>query len=52
MCPAPGEQGKIYVAQDVDKCLNQAESIAASMKDEYVSVEHLLLALLDTPTGP
>ena len=30
------EQGaKIYVAQDVDKCLNTAESIAASMKDEY-----------------
>ena len=25
------EQGKIYVAQDVDKCLNTAESIAASM---------------------
>ena len=36
------------MAQDVDKCLNTAESIAASMKDEYVSVEHLLLALLDT----
>ena len=42
------EQGKIYVAQDVDKCLNTAESVAASMKDEYVSVEHLLLALIDT----
>ena len=45
----PGrEQGKIYVAQDVDKALNTAESIAASMKDEYVSVEHLLLALVET----
>ncbi|MCI8478757.1 MAG: ATP-dependent chaperone ClpB [Oscillospiraceae bacterium] len=43
------EQGKIYVAQDVDKVLNNAESIAASMKDEYVSVEHLLLSLVDTP---
>ena len=42
------EQGKIYVAQDVDKCLNTAESIASSMKDEYVSVEHLLLSLIDT----
>ena len=42
------EQGKIYVAQDVDKCLNTAESVASSMKDEYVSVEHLLLALIDT----
>ena len=40
------EQGKIYVAQDVDKCLNTAESIAASMKDEYVSVEHILLGLI------
>ena len=42
------EQGKIYVAQDVDKALNTAESIAESMKDEYVSVEHLLLALVET----
>ena len=42
------EQGKIYVAADVDKALNTAESIAASMKDEYVSVEHLLLGLVET----
>ncbi|MDY4180800.1 MAG: Clp protease N-terminal domain-containing protein, partial [Pseudoflavonifractor sp.] len=42
------EQGKVYVAQDVDQALNAAESIAAGMKDEYVSVEHLLLALVDT----
>ena len=42
------EQGKVYVAQDVDQALNAAESIAANMKDEYVSVEHLLLALVDT----
>ena len=46
------EQGKIYVAQDVDKALNAAESIAASMKDEYVSVEHLLLSLIDTAGRP
>ena len=43
------EQGKIYVAQDVDQAFNAAESIAASMKDEYVSVEHLLLALVEHP---
>ena len=42
------EQGKIYIAQDVDKALNTAESVAEQMKDEYVSVEHLLLALLET----
>ncbi len=42
------EQGKLYVSAGVDKALNTAESIAAGMKDEYVSVEHLLLALVDT----
>ena len=42
------EADKIYIAQDVDRALNAAESIAAGMKDEYVSVEHLFLALLDT----
>ncbi|MEG2097806.1 MAG: AAA family ATPase, partial [Pseudoflavonifractor sp.] len=42
------EQGKLYVAADVDKALNTAEQIAENMKDEYVSVEHLLLALIDT----
>ena len=45
------EQGKVYVAQDVDQALNSAESIAASMKDEYVSVEHLLLALAQHPNA-
>ena len=38
----------VYKRQDVDKALSTAESIAGSMKDEYVSVEHLFLALLDT----
>ncbi|MCI2105721.1 MAG: ATP-dependent chaperone ClpB [Intestinimonas sp.] len=42
------EAGKVYVSTAVDKTLNHAESVAGSMKDEYVSVEHLFLALLDT----
>ena len=41
------EADKIYVAQDVDQALNSAEKIAANMKDEFVSVEHLFLSLLD-----
>lgn len=45
------EQGKVYIAQEVDRALNQAETIARNMKDEYVSVEHLLLALLETAGG-
>ena len=37
----------IYVAQDVDIVLTNAESIASKMKDEYVSVEHLFISLID-----
>ncbi|MEL4860875.1 ATP-dependent chaperone ClpB [Pseudoflavonifractor phocaeensis] len=45
----PGrEMGKIYVSQGVDRALNTAEETARQMKDEYVSVEHLLLALVKT----
>ena len=43
------EAGKIYVAQDVDTVLAKAENIADSMKDEYVSVEHIMLSLLENP---
>ena len=43
------EPGKVYVSQEVDKALNEAEKAAGSMKDEYVSVEHLLLGLVETP---
>ena len=37
----------VYVAQDVDEMLNDAEKIADKMKDEYVSVEHLMIALFN-----
>ena len=37
----------IYVAQDVDQVLANAETTAKKMKDEYVSVEHIMLALFD-----
>ena len=42
------EADKIYVAQDVDKALKSAEQAAESMKDEYISVEHIFLGLLDS----
>ena len=42
------EADKVYVAQDVDKALKAAESTAQSMKDEYISVEHIFLGLLDS----
>jgi len=40
----------IYVAQDVDEMLVEAEKIADKMKDDYVSVEHIMLAMLDKPS--
>ena len=43
------ENGKFYVAQDVDTALVAAEKLAEKMKDEFVSVEHLFLAVLGSP---
>ncbi len=39
----------VYVSRDVDAALTAAEQQAANMRDEYVSVEHIFLALLDKP---
>ena len=41
------EAGKIYVTQRLQALLVKAEDEAKRLKDEYVSVEHLLLALVD-----
>jgi ATP-dependent Clp protease ATP-binding subunit ClpB len=41
------EPGKVYIARDVDTVFTAAENLADSMKDDYVSVEHLFLALQD-----
>ncbi|MFC1452138.1 ATP-dependent chaperone ClpB [Verrucomicrobiota bacterium] len=48
------EAGKIYVTQRFNALLVKAGDEAGRLKDEYVSVEHLLLALVDeggTPSG-
>jgi len=43
----PGaEAGKIYVSQRLNRILVAAENEAKRLKDEYVSVEHLFMALL------
>ena len=46
------EADKFYISQGVDDVFQLAEHLAASMKDEYVSVEHLLLALVEAAQGP
>ena len=45
------EADRIYVTQDLDKALNKAEEIAIHMKDEYVSVEHLFLGMMEQPNS-
>ncbi len=44
------EPDKIYISPVTDKIFNEAERLASSMKDEYVSVEHLMLAIFDYAT--
>lgn len=41
------EADKVYISQNVDIALNAAEDIAKKMKDEFVSVEHIMLAIFD-----
>ena len=45
------EVDRFYISVDTDRTLTEAEEQAKLMKDEYVSVEHLFLALLDTARG-
>ena len=45
------EADKIYVSQGLDQALTEAEAQASRMKDDYVSVEHLVLGMLEKPEG-
>ena len=45
------EPDKVYVTPELDRALTAAERSAAVMKDEYVSVEHLVLGMLDAPNA-
>ncbi|OQB24270.1 MAG: Chaperone protein ClpB [Firmicutes bacterium ADurb.Bin182] len=48
----PGrEPDKVYVSHEADRALLAAEKHAQHMKDEYVSVEHLFLGLLDAQSA-
>ena len=43
--------GNIYVTQELNQALVRAEDQARRLKDEYVSVEHVLLAMMEEPKG-
>ena len=41
--------GQLYLSQELMKVLDQAAKVAAQQHDEFVSCEHMLLAMLDVP---
>ena len=41
---------KIYISGDLDRALNAAEQQAKQMKDEYISVDHVFLGILQRPS--
>ncbi len=43
------EAERIYITPQLDRALNEAEAQAARMKDEFTSVEHLFLGLIEAP---
>ncbi len=44
--------GQAYIADQLNKTLNNAFRVAKEMQDEYVSQEHLFLAILDEKDSP
>lgn len=40
---------KVYISGDLDRAFNAAEEQARQMKDEYISVEHVFLGILQRP---
>ncbi len=43
-----GGSAQLYMSSELNNVLTKAEKIASDFKDEYVSVEHLYLAILDS----
>ena len=43
------EMDRVYITPELDRALNSAEQQAEHMKDEYISVEHLFLGILEAP---
>ena len=41
------QANSMYVSQEVDQVLTNSEKIANKMQDEYISVEHIMLAIID-----
>jgi ATP-dependent Clp protease ATP-binding subunit ClpB len=50
--PKVSGAGEQYINADLNSVLNQAETEMTRLKDEYLSVEHFILALIDRPKTP
>ncbi|MBR7161721.1 MAG: AAA family ATPase, partial [Clostridia bacterium] len=44
------EADKIYIDRVLESALAEAEAIASNMRDEYISVEHIMLGMLEKPS--
>ncbi len=42
--------GNVYLNSKLNEALTEAEKIAENMKDEYVSVEHIFMGIMEKPT--
>ena len=41
------QMDQVYISRDTDEALTDAQNTAEKMKDEYVSVEHIMIGLID-----
>ncbi len=46
-----GGNGELYMSPELDSALNYAENEAGKMGDEYVSLEHILLGIVEKPAA-
>ncbi|SDA10237.1 ATP-dependent Clp protease ATP-binding subunit ClpB [Ruminococcus sp. YE71] len=44
-------QDNIYISSELNRALAEAETVADRMQDSYVSVEHILLGMLEAPNS-
>ncbi len=47
--PYGSSNGQVYIAGDLNMVLEEAERMAQNMKDDFVSVEHIFMALVNSP---
>ena len=45
-----GAIGQLYISQNLKRVFNQAQKETRNLKDEYISTEHLFLAILEVPS--